>query len=282
SDYAVDGYDSGYKFKLNVCHSLVTSGLEYSVKSSGAAWSRGGDLGSLGKPSEKPFVRGNKLLLEYHGGSQCPDNSQAKQSTVISFICDASVPGNGKPVYVADAERCAFWFEWRTPVACPLSSPPKSDGRGDSDGPSDNGGAKDGDKGEKGNRSNNGDGTSWLGVLFIMLFIVGAVYLMAGVFYNRMFHQSRGLEQIPHYRLWSGMFGFIRDMALILWYPIAETVGSCISKLRGHRGFNYSSMRDGQADFQQYAIEFESDDDEHGGPNVLRYNRKSSGPGDST
>ncbi|KAJ1915872.1 Cation-independent mannose-6-phosphate receptor CI-MPR [Mycoemilia scoparia] len=291
-NYKAKGFDSGLNFDINVCHTLVTGDEEF--KQYGASWSGGGESGALGRPSTKPFVRGDSLLLEYHEGSPCPDNPGSKQSAVISFICDKNVQGNGAPAYVANADRCSYWFEWRTQVACPQSQAPK-DGDPKHDNPSD-GNNNDNPAKDKDGKNNDGgskdSSTGFFGVLFIITFIVGTIYFMAGILYNRIFHQSRGLEQIPHHRFWVSVFGFIKDMILILWYPFAEWCSGLLEKIgirRRNSGFNYSSIADRQADInteggssgqgryhQGVSVnesDFdEEDDDDQSHPGALRYN----------
>ena len=203
----------------------------------------------------------------------------------MSFICDKSISGNGNPVYVTDVDRCSFWFEWRTPAACAQSSAPLPDkddgGNEDGDSSGDNTGGNGDNK--DGNNGESGGGTSVFDILFIIMFIFGAAYLLVGVLYNRVFYQSRGMEQIPHYRLWYGIFGFIKDMGMILWYPISEALGKCFSRFgRGsgsggsHSAYQYSSIRDGQAGIRHQNIDFEdsdSDDNQHN--DILRYSSNS-------
>lgn len=44
--------------------------------------------------SKTPFFRSENLLLEYKNGDECLDtNGSIKRSTLIHFVCDASVSG---------------------------------------------------------------------------------------------------------------------------------------------------------------------------------------------
>ncbi|KAJ2355001.1 Cation-independent mannose-6-phosphate receptor CI-MPR, partial [Coemansia sp. RSA 2618] len=112
--YDVDGYDTDYTFKLNVCASL-SDPHEPSAAGAGR-WFRGEHSGTLGSLGAKPQLRGEKLVLEYAGGDTCPGAPQLNQSALISFICDSRT--DGRPEFVAEWAGCAFMFEWRTRAAC--------------------------------------------------------------------------------------------------------------------------------------------------------------------
>ncbi|RUS23926.1 hypothetical protein BC938DRAFT_474391 [Jimgerdemannia flammicorona] len=134
-----------------------------------------------------------KLLLEYKNGGECPNDSLKKHSTLISFICDANVAGLGHPVFVGDADKCSFWFEWATPIACA-----KSQGI-----------------------------TTW-GLFVTIIVVFTAVYCLGGVFYNRIVHSASGLDQIPNYEFWYNIYDWTKDMTIIL----AGTIFSFFSKPR--------------------------------------------------
>ncbi|KAI8323989.1 mannose 6-phosphate receptor domain-containing protein [Martensiomyces pterosporus] len=191
SSYEIDGYDTGYQFKLNVCGPLP----ELPDEDISAQWQRSGHHGSLGKANGKPRLRGERLLLEYLNGDECPDNSRLKQSALISFVCDRGMSDNGRPEFVAEWGHCAFMFEWRTQHACPVGK--LDEGAGD-------GGDGDKDGGVF-------DGASRGAVIFVAIFVVGSLYILGGFLYNRVLNSSRGLrglEQLPNYNLWHGIYLF--------------------------------------------------------------------------
>ncbi|KAJ2880845.1 Cation-independent mannose-6-phosphate receptor CI-MPR [Coemansia aciculifera] len=117
------------------------------------------------------------------------------------------------PEFVAEWEQCAFIFEWRTPLACVRS-----------------------DK-SVGNESNGEDdsGPSHGSVAFVVVFVVGSVYMLGGFLYNRVFNLSsglRGIEQLPNYKFWRGAFlGFKRAILLV-----ADGVDRLADVVRGRRG----------------------------------------------
>lgn len=89
-------------------------------------------------------IKDSHPLLVLSDGTPCGDGSNLNAATVIRFICDNNVFGagmcslmvllfiysfvTGQPQLVAqlpldDASSCAFFFEWRTHVACPTARP---------------------------------------------------------------------------------------------------------------------------------------------------------------
>ncbi|KAF9996588.1 Cation-independent mannose-6-phosphate receptor CI-MPR [Entomortierella chlamydospora] len=76
-----------------------------------------------------------------------------------------------------------YWFEWRTPVACPTERP---------------------------------SSTSGGGVFGVIIGVAFLVYFFGGIAYNRIVHHARGMKQIPNYHVWAEGFDFIKDMAVIL------------------------------------------------------------------
>ncbi|KAG0303537.1 Cation-independent mannose-6-phosphate receptor CI-MPR, partial [Dissophora globulifera] len=125
------------------------------------------------------------LLLEYKDGDDCPNTSgNYKKSTLIRFMCDNSVSGQGNPYLLSSNNDCNYWFEWRTPAACPVDRP-----------------------------SGGGAGGVFGSIIGVAFF----VYLFGGIAYNRIVHHERGLKQIPNYNWWAEAFDFIKDMAIILF-----------------------------------------------------------------
>ncbi|KAF8979607.1 Cation-independent mannose-6-phosphate receptor [Haplosporangium bisporale] len=124
------GNDNAIQYKLNVCHTVLYDQLDVKNPSDVASWGKRGKGRSLGQLSKTPFFRSENLLLEYTKGDECLNtDGSIKRSTLIHFVCDTSVSGQGKPVLVADNNECNFWFEWRTPSAC-ATDKPKSDNSG--------------------------------------------------------------------------------------------------------------------------------------------------------
>ncbi|KAJ1963216.1 Cation-independent mannose-6-phosphate receptor CI-MPR [Dipsacomyces acuminosporus] len=210
SSYTADGYDTGYTFRLNICGSLP----EHPGDSTASEWRRGGHKGSLGKPNSKPHLRGDKLLLEYTDGDECPNNPRLRQSTLISFICDKDADGAGKPEFVAEWDQCAFIFEWRTVHACPVS------------------------RLEEDERGGGGDGSEDVSrgaVVFVAAFVVCSLYILGGFLYNRVLNSSRGLrgfEQLPNYDMWHAIFLFFRRISIYVADGVAH-VGNAIAGRRG-------------------------------------------------
>ncbi|KAJ1994308.1 Cation-independent mannose-6-phosphate receptor CI-MPR [Dimargaris cristalligena] len=195
-DWEVEPFNSGYQFRLNVCHALTgdTSKLR-NARQTAALAMRDDQVWSLGQASHDLRVRGDRLVLKYADGDRCevPGGAGTKsdyyRTSVLSLVCDKNVRGLGKPEFVDQVDSCAYFFEWRTPVACPTSEPSDS---------------------------------SAGGTFFVAIFILVAIYMFFGVLYNRLTKQARGLEQIPHYHLWKGGFEFVKDMTQII---LASIIG---------------------------------------------------------
>ncbi|KAJ2746280.1 Cation-independent mannose-6-phosphate receptor CI-MPR [Coemansia sp. BCRC 34301] len=162
-----------------------------------ARWQRGEHMGLLGTFDGTLRVRGTELLVEYSGGDMCPGAGLLNRSALVYFVCDAHVGGGyGQPEFVAEWEQCAFLFEWRTPLAC----------------------SRDKLVSEKSNGESN-DGPSRGAVAFVIVFVVGSVYVLGGFLYNRVFNLSsglRGIEQLPNYRFWRGAYLLVVDGATCL------------------------------------------------------------------
>ncbi|KAG0332135.1 Cation-independent mannose-6-phosphate receptor CI-MPR [Podila horticola] len=179
------GNDDQIQYKLNVCHTVLYKELDVKNPDGVASWGKRGKGRSLGQLSKTPFFRSENLLLKYENGDECLGGTgELKRSTLIHFVCDNSVSGQGKPVLIADSNECSFWFEWRTPSAC-ATDKPKSDNSG--------------------------------GVFGTILGVALFVYFAGGIAYNRIVHHARGLKQIPNYHSWVEAFDFIKDMAMILF-----------------------------------------------------------------
>ncbi|KAI8348555.1 mannose-6-phosphate receptor binding domain-containing protein [Mortierella sp. GBAus27b] len=184
-DWSPDsGADRSVEFKLNVCHTVLQKDLDVKYPEDIASWGKKSKGSSLGKLSKNPMFRGDSLILEYKDGDDCPNtNANFKKSTLIRFTCDSSISGQGNPYLLSNNNDCSFWFEWRTPVACPVERP---------------------------------SGGSGGGVFGTIIGVAVLVYIAGGVAYNRIVNNARGLKQIPNYQMWAEAFDFIKDMAIIL------------------------------------------------------------------
>lgn len=71
-------------------------------------------------------------------------------------------------------------------------------------------------------------------------FITLLVYLIGGIMYQRIVQQQRGWRQIPNYGFWSGIFGFISDVLVIL----TSTCARCIPGMGrvGRKGYSRVSV----------------------------------------
>ncbi|GES96690.1 cation dependent mannose-6-phosphate cargo receptor [Rhizophagus clarus] len=212
-DWIVYGYGTGWTFRMNICRNVLyrndnddySNFEEIGVYGINPEYYDNGGYKdhSLGKISEKPLIRGDKLVMEFSDGKNCAGTNY-KSTSVVSFICDKTVEGQGQPIFISGFRDCAFFFEWRTPAACPTDK-------------------KDASKG------------GW-GVFFTIFIIALIVYFVGGIIYNRMVHNATGMYQIPNWEFWSNACDFLKDMILII-------MAQCpVFKPRRHGGRNYRNL----------------------------------------
>ncbi|XP_069028432.1 cation-independent mannose-6-phosphate receptor [Embiotoca jacksoni] len=113
--------DTGKRFYINVCRSLVQQGGSWKCPSGAASCVKAGDqYVDLGRLESGPTWDGKVLKLQYTGGQACPDGSSNK-SSVIRFMCD-NKKVNSRPTLISEIEGCVYTFLWLTAAACPLNS----------------------------------------------------------------------------------------------------------------------------------------------------------------
>ncbi|KAK4448840.1 mannose-6-phosphate receptor binding domain-containing protein [Podospora aff. communis PSN243] len=268
-DYVARGYDYGANFTLNICGAVVKKvddvvGVEKPLwKNISAFYEHKGDVYSLGLQSGELVPRGKKLVLQYSGGSPCgkskgkdevkrgnvhngasyrgysddddeekPRKKEAKdkdddqkkpskdkddkekekekdkrrKSATISFLCDRDPDVVTSASFVGtDPDECAYFFEVRSQHACAGAEPHKP--------------------------GSVGPGS----VFAIIFFIAILVYVVGGIFYQRTVAHARGWRQLPNYSLWSGIWNFLTDIAIIL-------TSSCARFLPSRRGYHSLSV----------------------------------------
>ena len=57
------------------------------------------------------------------------------------------------------------------------------------------------------------------------------VYVVGGIVYQRVVMHQRGWRQLPNFSLWASIFGFLRDMLIML-------TSSCLRLLPGRKGYS--------------------------------------------
>ncbi|KAJ2780792.1 Cation-independent mannose-6-phosphate receptor CI-MPR [Coemansia javaensis] len=247
--YSVEGHGDGYAFKLNVCRALP--GPPGAM--AGAQWSAGGQAGSLGRLSTTPRLRSGRLSLAYTDGDVCSEAPHLRKSAFVSFVCAPDTADLGQPVLVAEWAKCGFVFEWRTPAACPRASAAEDAAYDDGGAP-----AEDASRGS---------------VAFVAVFVLGSIYMLGGFLYNRVLNTSqglRGIEQLPNYRLWRGIYLAARRVAA----GAASGVLYLVDAASGRRG----AIRIDDAEHSIRAELFGPDDDyyddDDDGPEVLPIARR--------
>lgn len=126
-DWHVRGHDFGANFTINICAPVVhlEQNTQLNPNTSAYYTDKFGNLNSLGNFNSTPHFRGRNLLLEYTNGSPClnkdGNDSGFKKSSTIHFKCDRELATikNGLISYVTSHDDCSFYFEVRTPHACP-------------------------------------------------------------------------------------------------------------------------------------------------------------------
>ncbi|CAK7264646.1 Cation-independent mannose-6-phosphate receptor CI-MPR [Sporothrix epigloea] len=213
TDYTARGHDYGANFTLNICAAVVkpiinVEGVDRDLWANVSAYyEQNGDTFSLGQESSVLVSRGRELVLQYTGGSPCPDLSNDKgtdgidrrseqtdepifstqaskirrKSATFAFLCDRDpLETTAHISFVGTPDECAYFFKVRSPHACAGAEPHKPGSVGPG------------------------------GVFAIILGVALLVYMIGGVVYNRTVAQARGWRQLPNHTLWLGIWSFVR------------------------------------------------------------------------
>ncbi|RYC57361.1 hypothetical protein CHU98_g8851 [Xylaria longipes] len=264
TDYKARGWDYGSNFTLNICNAVVEpiEDVKYIDESKwqniSAYYVSKGEYYSLGFQSASPVTRGKELVLQYTGGSPCgkkksrsrslgdrsavhasaayrdyenddeppsakpssktdgvnvgtskeddEEDEVRRKSTTIFFSCDRdALGGNAQVSFIAvDPEECNYVFKVKSAHACAGAEPHKP-------------------------------GSVGPGSVFAIILVVAVlVYLLGGVFYNRIVGNARGWRQLPNYSMWASVWSFICDMFVI-------ATSSCARLFPSRRGYHYLS-----------------------------------------
>ncbi|KJR81868.1 cation-dependent mannose-6-phosphate receptor [Sporothrix schenckii 1099-18] len=224
TDYVARGHDYGANFTLNICAAVVkpvkdVKGVDRDLWANVSAYYKlDGDTFSLGQESSVLVSRGRELVLQYTGGSPCPDLSNKsgssrsnkyndkvkreidsepmfstqsspsstlsttrRKSATFAFLCDRDpVDTTAHVSFVGTPDQCAYFFKIRSPHACAGVEPHKPGSVGPG------------------------------GVFAIILGVALLVYFIGGVAYNRTVAHARGWRQLPNHTIWLGIWSFVR------------------------------------------------------------------------
>ncbi|CAG8736135.1 23927_t:CDS:2 [Gigaspora margarita] len=185
-DWKIESKGFDYNFRLSVCEVLKDPG-DVLKKEKAGVWGKkipDDKEYNLGYFNTTPYLKDDMLFLIYETNDYCGADFFYRTS-LIRFICDQTVDKTNPPKLINVFNDCAFWFEWRTPIACPTKIV---------------------------------DSQSAISVFFTILGIALAVYFIGGVIYNRIVYNASGVRQIPHWEFWRDAFDFIKvlDMFLII------------------------------------------------------------------
>jgi len=183
SDWFVKGQDYNANFTINICAPVLSntsyvSGVEELQRGNVSAfYEKNGTMYSIGSASSKPYFRGRKLVLQYTGGSPCPDARTYRKSTLMSLMCDHEAFTKPSVAFVGQINECAYFFEVRTAAACATI--------------------------------NQAQALGPAAVFGAIMGVFALVYLVGGVVYQRTVMHARGWRQIPHYNVWAAIVGFV-------------------------------------------------------------------------
>ncbi|KAF2179024.1 mannose 6-phosphate receptor domain-containing protein, partial [Zopfia rhizophila CBS 207.26] len=244
------GYDYGANFTINFCGPVVEE-LDEVVdlgkdmwKNVSAFYEKGDRQYAIGLENSELVFRGRELVLNYTGGSLCPSpkskrsttlssraiigdasddddedededdkpkkkpskskDGERRKATVISLLCESDPLAKTHISFVAAVDDCAYFFKGRSPYAC---------------------------GGVEAESQALGPG----GVFGVIVLIAVLVYLVGGCVYQRTVMHQRGWRQLPNYQMWAGIWGFIKDMFIIL-------TSSCVRFLPSRRGYSRVSL----------------------------------------
>ncbi|EME89432.1 cation-independent mannose-6-phosphate receptor CI-MPR [Pseudocercospora fijiensis CIRAD86] len=210
------GYDLGYNFTINFCGPVVEPvddvvGVEKNLwRNVSAYYKHSGKVYSIGMQNSALVMRGRKLVLNYTDGSPCDSpgsrgshlSSGRTKSTVISMLCDKDpLAPTLQLSFVGTMDECTYFFEGRSNAACATANTTKSGSLNPS------------------------------GVFGVIATIAIIVYFVGGCVYNRAVLQQRGWQQVPNYNMWAGIFGFFKDLFIIL-------TSSCARFMPSRRGYS--------------------------------------------
>ncbi|KAK3055634.1 Cation-independent mannose-6-phosphate receptor CI-MPR [Extremus antarcticus] len=234
------GWDMGYNFTLNFCGGVVekledlggVEGVDKQLwRNVSAYYRQGGKVYSIGQQNMAPVIRGRKMVLNYTDGSPCPeprkradlmagrdtreivdgdkDDDESDRpkvpgrtkTTIISMLCDRDpLMPQLTLSFIASPDECTYFFEARSSAACA-------------------------------GIQQSSQTLSPSGVFGVIMMIAIIVYVVGGCVYSRVVLNQRGWRQLPNYALWAGIFGFFRDIVIIL-------TSSCTRFLPSRRGYS--------------------------------------------
>jgi hypothetical protein len=86
-------------------------------------------------------------------------------------------------------------------------------------------------------------------------------YLIGGILYNRFAKKATGMQQIPHYDFWYGVYDWVKDMTLILGGYLCGFLQSARSRI-GSRSNQQQQQYHGLGAEEEHAFIDDDDEDE--------------------
>ncbi|RMY74018.1 hypothetical protein D0862_14191 [Hortaea werneckii] len=152
-----------------------------------------------------------------------------RKSTIISLLCDKDPlsPQLTLSFVASSPDACTYFFEARSAAGCGGIETAKQT-------------------------------LSPSGVFGVIVLIAIIVYVVGGCVYSRVVLQQRGWRQLPNYALWSGIFGFFKDLFIILTSSCARFLPSSrrgYSRVSGGRNGGRGGRGQGDSDAENRLID---------------------------
>jgi len=254
------GYDYPANFTLNFCGPVIESledvdGIPSSRWKNVSAFykTEKETIYSIGQSNSELVFRGRKLVLNYTGGSPCPDLDengnpetlhlrtrkiidddddsdngkphskpkskppQRTKTTLLSLLCDRDPTLSTHPSlsFLGTPDHCIYIFEARSRYFCGGATSSLEPG---SLGPG--------------------------GVFGVIVAIALLAYLVGGCAYQRIVMRQRGWRQCPNYAVWMGLVGFVKVSCCVFFLVCCgregggemEREGGVVARRMGLRG----------------------------------------------
>ncbi|KAF7189843.1 putative mannose 6-phosphate receptor-like protein [Pseudocercospora fuligena] len=150
------------------------------------------------------YKQGGKV---YSMGQQNSALVMRGRKLVLNYTDDPLAP-TLQLSFVGTMDECTYFFEGRSNAACATANTTKSGSLNPS------------------------------GVFGVIATIAIIVYFVGGCVYNRAVLQQRGWQQVPNYNMWASIFGFFKNLFIIL-------TSSCARFMPSRRGYSRVNNRYG-------------------------------------
>jgi len=177
--FTAEDPDNKFSYSIGICSSALSDDATSDI---GVLQTTKDGTKTVGKYSSAEIKIGtNWMLLEYNGGDNYGTHCGKEERRANIFITCNKKQTNGIARVVEEntnrTANCYYLFEIEHALACQIE------------------------------KSSLGTGT----VIFIILLVLIAVYLVGGFLFQRYFAGAKGIEQIPHLSFWRKTGNFLAD-----------------------------------------------------------------------